>query len=635
MLDALDSLAIWVPPGEGRPFVLANRSGTYLYGSTGASWDSGWMGLWVNRKRVLDRLIVRDANGEPLAFSEAWCRVTPADVLWQWPGETAPQLRLFFTSRQDTLYYYSTDGIRLEGAPWIQPNLNSGTPELRRELLFELYTNQFSCADTVFSKAVNWANLQLLFLLAEDDSLLYAGIPWFNEGWGRDTFISLPGLLVTGHAEIARKLLLRFATWLDTDPASPSFGRVPNRVRPGEEIAYNTADGTPWWILGLYYYGLYNRDYPLWEQVVSAPDSADPIRGCVEIALAGALGRTDSLGFLKHGDADTWMDAVGPNGPVTPRGNRAVEIAALHHASLDAATRMTSAARDISQSTVSEWRKARRNLENSFVAEFGSSAHDYLYDRLLPSGQPDSAMRPNQIFALTVPLSPLLPPQLQTGILKSVTRNLVHEYGVLSLSPKDSLFHPFHMDDHYPKDDAYHNGIVWTWLSGPVKSTLTRAGRGDLAHKMANYETKLLAQRGCVGSLPEVTDAMPRSGQRDVALSGTISQAWSLAEFLRTTYQDFLGIRPIQITNKMEPFWLIDPRIPQSWGLVKVRVILERTPFIVMMQNFGDSLVIGLQAEAEPSHPIGIKVFDEKQGITGFINATEPVHLVYRVDNET
>lgn len=118
----------------------------------------------------------------------------------------------------------------------------------------------------------------LLNLLAENDSLLYA-IPWFNEGWGRDTFISLPGLLVTGHYDVARKLLMRFAGWIDRDPRySQTYGRIPNRVRPGEDIAYNTADGTPWWMREVYEYGVYSGDYSLWDELLS--DS-----GAMRIAL--------------------------------------------------------------------------------------------------------------------------------------------------------------------------------------------------------------------------------------------------------------------------------------------------------------------------------------------------------------
>ncbi len=634
--DGLDSLAIWVDPGESRPFMLANRNGTYFYGSTVENgWDSGWMGLWVNRKRVVSEFSILDSTGTTLPFSNAWCRVTPADVTWSWKDGKAATL--FFASRQDTMYWRGSVGLKItSGSTWIQPSPTQLTPPLRTELLSELHNLRFVCGDTAYSKAVAWAHLQLLFLLAENDSLLYAGIPWFNEGWGRDTFISLPGLLVTGHTEAARKLLLRYAGWVDRDSTSMTYGRVPNRVRPGEEIAYNTADGTPWWIRELYEYGLYTRDYDLWKSLLAEGLESNGTHGVVFDALEGALARSDSLGFLKHGDGDTWMDAVGPNGPVTPRGNRAVEIAALHYAALDAAIRMASSVGDpFWKDKIKKWRDARMKLAANFNANFITESQDRLYDRLHGDGTPDSLVRPNQLFALTVPLIQLVPPQVQTHIVKSVCEDLVHPYGVLSLSPEETLFHPFHMDEHYPKDDAYHNGVVWVWLSGPAKTALRQEGRADLSLKIANYEADLMLQRGCVGSLPELLDAMPRRGAAEPNLSGTVSQAWSLAEFLRTTYQDFLGIRPVLVPNRIEPFWLFDPRVPKSWGRVEARVTLEGTPVMVTMQNYGDSVSIMLRAESEPKKSIGIKAFDSKNGITGFLGGTEPVHLVYRKSDST
>jgi glycogen debranching enzyme len=650
-------LTIDVKPGASRPFILANRSGTYFYGCSGdKGWDDGWMGLWVNRKRVLSKFTVMDSAGRELLLDRARCRVTPNDVTWSWDKPRACDITIFFPKLHcDSLYYISPSGLRIEGGVWFQPSARDSeftrsmttwllssdsraalpADYLETKIRSEQSDAYFSCGDENYSQAVAWAHLQLLFLLAENDSLLYAGIPWFNEGWGRDTFISLRGFLVTGHADIAKKLLLRFAGWLDRDPKSPTYGRIPNRVRPDEEIAYNTADGTPWWILGLYDYGLYSHDFDFWTQMTHPPDSTHNA-GPVLIALAGALSHCDSLGFLQHGPAETWMDAVGPNGAVTPRDDRAIEITALHHASLDAAIRMVSYSRDARlRDSLKVWRAARQKIEEHFLGAFLNPRHDGFCDRLRSDGTVDTSLRPNQLFALTVPLSPLVPPELRTRVVATVAKDLAHPYGVLSLSPSAPNFHPFHMDEHYPKDDAYHTGIVWTWLSGPAKTALRMEGRTDLALELANYEAKLLLTRGCVGSLPEVTDAMPRKGRKEVSLSGIVSQAWSLAEFLRTTYQDVLGIRPVQVSGHVEPFWLMDPRLPQSWGRTEARVMLDSIPLWVTMQNFGDSVSVTVYAEQIPKQPIGVKFFDETQGVTGFLRGQEPVHVVYVPARET
>ncbi|MBU1638442.1 hypothetical protein KKC97_12325, partial [bacterium] len=414
-VDGLDSLAIWTAPGESRPFLLANRTGTYFYGATGSEWDSGWMGLWIERKRVLKNISFLNAQGIKLEIDSAWCRVTPADVTWIWESTPRQEVKLCFAARRDTLYYLSESGVRIEGEHWIQQKPADLPFLLRAELIDELHNSYFSCADATYSRAVAWANLQLLFLLAEDDSLLYAGIPWFNEGWGRDTFISLPGLLVTGHTDAARKILTRFADWIDRDPDSPTYGRVPNRARPGE-IVYNTADGTPWWIRELYEYGLYSRDFNFWNEMIK--DS-----GAVRIALEGALRKSDSLGFLHHPNEDTWMDAVAPDGVVTPRGNRAIDITALHATSLDLADRMAAAWPGIVPNDLRvKWRKTHESIHRNLLTYFLAPEGNRLWDRIQPDSKPDTVTRPNQLYALTVPYTPLIPPTIQSEIVRYVSR---------------------------------------------------------------------------------------------------------------------------------------------------------------------------------------------------------------------
>jgi len=620
------SFAQWIPfevkAGENRPFLIANGNGTYLYGSTGDDWDQGWMGLWVNRERVVSEnrpyptksLHIRGGRDTGnydwiRKFSDAECEVWPNSIRWVW--KDGENLALWLLPAHNTVFYSASSDVWLYAdSTWFKRADEPFVEPLSAEAL------QSSSAS--LNAAIQWTNAQLLNLLAENDSLLYAGIPWFNEGWGRDTFISLPGLLVTGHYDAAKKLLMRFAGWIDRDPNSPTYGRIPNRVRPGEEIVYNTADGTPWWMREVYEYGIYSGDYALWDTLLS--DS-----GAMRIALDAAVAKSDSFGFLTHGDADTWMDAVGPDGPHTPRGNRAIEIQALHYSALDNATRMT-------RKPNPKWKETAEKNRRNFLAEYLAPSQDHFYDRLMADGTPDTTMRPNQMFAFTAPYTPLVPPQLSATVTKKIASELFYQHGVLSLSPEDTCFHPFHQDWHYPKDNAYHQGIVWVWNSGPAKSLLIREGRGDLALKVMEYESWHMRERGMVGSLPELFDAVKRPENDYINWSGTPTQAWSLAEFLRATYQDFLGIRPV-VYGRVDPFWLFAPRIPESWGNVSTTVNCGGTKIRVAMQQFKDSTVIELNAEQAPMRPLPVKFFDIARGITGEINTTDSLRVVYSKSN--
>ena len=115
--------------------------------------------------------------------------------------------------------------------------------------------NYFESSDTRLTRAIRWNMLTLDQLITRQTGYgIYAGLPWFNDYWGRDLFISLPGAcLVTGQFEVARNILKDFARFQNTDESSPNYGRVPNRLRP-EEAIYNTTDGSPRFVIALQEY---------------------------------------------------------------------------------------------------------------------------------------------------------------------------------------------------------------------------------------------------------------------------------------------------------------------------------------------------------------------------------------------
>ncbi|HEB85134.1 MAG TPA: hypothetical protein ENI92_09065, partial [Bacteroidetes bacterium] len=447
---------------------------------------------------------------------------------------------------------------------------DSAARERREWLLGEINRAPFRCSDERLNLALNWAKVQMAMLFAEEETLIWAGLPWFNDGWGRDTFISLPGAcLVLGKYEAAGKILRRFARWQETDPDSPDYGKIPNRARYGE-VSYNTADGTPWFVREVYEYGLYSGDRSLWREFMQPG-------GVIERANGGTLSkRTDESGLLVHGDAETWMDAVGPAGPWSPRGNRAVEVQALWLAQLEASLRMAEALPDLGlpAGTLARWRTTAEKVRTALREEYLRPDGLGLYDHLDPDGTPDTKLRPNQLFALTVPLEPVYAPDERERIVRVVRDNLVYRWGVASLAQSDPDFHPYHQTIHYPKDAAYHMGIVWTWLSGPYKST------SGLGWTVALDEVDQILDRGVPGTLSEVLDAVPREGEDYPRLSGTVSQAWSLAEFLRTWYQDYLGLRPAPGAPG-ENAWDAAPRIPEEWGRTEAVLDLGGVPVLV------------------------------------------------------
>ena len=424
------------------------------------------------------------------------------------------------------------------------PPLNRDVQMLRRMKLNRerristlLASTGFTCPDAQTSEAFAWIRASAdALLMRQQGSGIYAGLPWFDDYWGRDTFISFPGmLLVTGQFETAQTVLRSFLRFLDRDTLSSTYGRIPNRIQPSD-IIYNTVDGTPWMVIMAWEYYRYCGDRAFLKEIL--PD--------IERTIAGALRRVDRHFLLTHGCAETWMDAVGPDGPWSPRGNRAIDIQALWYGQLRAAANI---ARVTGDSRRAEgWDRFADRVRQSVNELFVDAETPRLYDHLNEDGSGDLQLRPNLLFAFSLPgadLFPSLPDSVRLPVLRQVFSHCVFPYGVASLSQDDGNFHPWHEAPRfYPKDAAYHNGTVWTWLTGPAVTVLTQLGLTDSARVLTRTLERLALETGAVGGIPECSDALPRAGETNPRWSGTFSQAWSAAEYLRNWYQDYLGVQP-------------------------------------------------------------------------------------------
>ncbi|RMH95925.1 MAG: hypothetical protein D6681_12620, partial [Calditrichaeota bacterium] len=378
---------------------------------------------------------------------------------------------------------------------------------------------------------------------------IWAGLPWFNQFWGRDSFISLTGaLLCTGQLETARKVLTAFAEFQNQDMNSREYGRIPNRITLKESI-YNTADGTPWFVIACEKYVQYSGD----EKFIG------DIFPVLKKAMDGAIkNHVDEYGFLTHADAETWMDAVGSAGPWSPRGNRAVEVQLLWMEQVRISREW--AARLGYTGWADDWALLERRLRDNFTRFYWDRLRKHLTDHLNPDNTLDKQIRPNSVFALTLPHKPLLDSLRRQAVLREIVTQLTFPWGVASLAQQDPNFHPYH---HYPPyyvpDAAYHNGLVWTWLNGPVVSALL-PHNPELAFRLIQETSRQLLEENAVGSLAELTEAWPRKGATGVRTSGAISQAWSLAEYLRNWQEDILGLRPDLLHRRLH----IRPILPAA-----------------------------------------------------------------------
>lgn len=406
------------------------------------------------------------------------------------------------------------------------------------------------------NKAFRWAIVSMDQLIMRQPAAgksvvgIFAGLPWFNNYWGRDTFISLPGAaLVRGNFNDAKEILQSFAQFQKTDPNSQDYGRIPNLIST-DNIIYNTADGTPWFIRELWEYYQYSSDKGTLESLY-------PV---VKRAIDGTLKyHIDKFNFLVHSDAETWMDAQGTEGAWSPRGNRAVEVQALWYQQLLASSKI--AAVLSKKGDAQNWSQIAEALKQNFQSKFWDNHRLALFDHLNEDETPDRKIRPNQLFALTVPGNALISPEQEFTVLKETFTQLTYSYGVASLWQHDPSFHPFHLlPKYYPKDQAYHNGTVWCWLNGPAISSLMKYGYQNQAYELLASQSNQVLNWGAVGTLSELLNAIPQHRKELPEPSGAVSQAWSLAEYIRNIYQDLLGMHPDAPHKKIT----ISPHVPDD-----------------------------------------------------------------------
>lgn len=361
-----------------------------------------------------------------------------------------------------------------------------------------------------------------------------AGYPWFSD-WGRDTMIALPGLtLVTGRYDDAQEILKTYARYC-------SNGLIPNMFPDqGTEPIYNTVDAPLWFFQAVSKFLNYTEDYAFVKK-----ELYPALKSIVDHFIQGTLYniRMDADGLIsagEHGCQLTWMDAKVGEWVVTPRHGKPVEINALWYNALEIMNRLSERFEDHQW----DYAKIAAKVRASFVTYFWNQEQKCLYD-VISEGHKDSAIRPNQIFAVALAFSPLDHGK-QVHVVNKVWQELYFSYGLRSLSPGSDEYRGRYEGDMVKRDGAYHQGTGWGWLMGSFVSAY---------RKVYDYspESRLMAEKflapfkahiweNGLGTIAEVFDGDPPHQAK-----GCFSQAWSVAEVLRAYVEEVLEKKPLSL----------------------------------------------------------------------------------------
>jgi len=354
---------------------------------------------------------------------------------------------------------------------------------------------------------------------ASSGRTIIAGYHWFND-WGRDTMIALPGLtLATGRPEDAATILRAFGQFV-------ADGLLPNNFpdSSGAIPGYNTADASLWYVLAVRAYAEATGDDAL------VDDLLPTLHAMVDHHIQGTryhIGVDPADGLLYAGEPGvqlTWMDAKVGDWVVTPRIGKPVEINALWYNVLQSLADALAARGD---GAAQEYRTRAASVRSSFRARFLHADRTHLADVVDTPGGDDWTLRPNQIFAVSLPY-PLLHGAEARAVVEAVGRTLLTSYGLRSLSPGDPAYRGTYGGDQVQRDGAYHQGPVWTWLMGAYVVAHYRVyqDREAALALLQPFEDHL--RDGGLGSISEILEGNPPHLPR-----GCIAQAWGVAEVLR------------------------------------------------------------------------------------------------------
>jgi predicted glycogen debranching enzyme len=364
------------------------------------------------------------------------------------------------------------------------------------------------------------ADVAVAHASGDDVRTVIAGYHWFTD-WGRDTMISLEGLtLLTGRHAEAGYLLRTFGRYVRD-------GLIPNLFPEGDsEGRYHTADATLWYFHALERYLNATQD---WETLhLLLPTLHDIIAHHVRGTRFG-IHVDPADGLLTQGAQGyqlTWMDAKVGEWVVTPRRGKAVEINALWYNALRLLEAWSHRQGD--NTAAARLAEYAQKSYQSFNERFWYAEGEYLYDVVDGENGNDAALRPNQVFAVSLD-HPVLDPSRWKSVLDRVTKDLLTPVGLRSLSPTHPDYKPTYDGDIRARDAAYHQGTVWAWLIGPYVDAWLRVNPYDVAGArklLGAFEQHL--NSACLGSISEIFDA-----QEPFRPRGCIAQAWSVAEVLR------------------------------------------------------------------------------------------------------
>lgn len=342
----------------------------------------------------------------------------------------------------------------------------------------------------------------------------YAGLPWFQQFWGRDLFWVVPSLMILGHHENVKRSLEYFSMVAEN-------GRVPNQFSETEGRDMNALDPTLLWVAGLEEYVTQTGDLGFLEKI--SPKLHDIMRYILSRD-------SDGDGYLEHDreSPETWMDTL-------KRDSNAVEIQALACSALESGERLLSRMK-CDEALLDQAREKhtliRRGLERDFFHD-GFFADRFFWKQKVPTRTANS-------------LVPLL-----LGFRK-------HSKEILKVIESERFTNPVGIRTRAEGEPGYdprgyHTGQTWSLTTAWASAAEFASGRKERGWR---YLRMLLddMEKDSLGCVGESWDSS------SLGLTGCSLQLWGSGFIPRLVDESMLGIR----INSLDRTIHADPQLPRG-----------------------------------------------------------------------
>lgn len=364
---------------------------------------------------------------------------------------------------------------------------------------------------------------QQFIIKQEGSSRMFAGFPWFGS-CGRDTLLSIPGLVLASGDKKAFKELIKYLT----DTMKGSF--FSNRYYQ-KSLYYTAVDSPLWFFLVLQKYEtmLGTDKKTIWKEYGKI------LSGILNSFIEGTDFNVKALdnGLLYAGNEElalTWMNVFCNGKPYTPRTGLAIEINALWYNALRYAVELCTIA-DKKNPDIAKWNETAEKVLQSYTKHFYDEQNDCFYD-YINDNEKNNMVRPNMLIAISLPYCPF-GDELKKKIFDITRSELLTNRGLRSLSPRSEAYRDVCIGNHRERETAYHNGTVFPWLIMPyADAAISLYGKTSLPYLENLYESfkEVITENG-IGTISEIYDGNPPHESR-----GCISQSTSVAAVLYLKY---------------------------------------------------------------------------------------------------